>query len=81
MTVPTRQQLQNLVAALCQSDGRPGSQQKAKPGADLVELLAYSGCRLREATSLLWSDVDFKRNCVTITGGERAPRMAKSEPS
>jgi len=37
----------------------------------LVELLAYSGCRLDEARNLRWQNVDFNRRCVTVTGGER----------
>jgi integrase len=70
ITVPTREQFPKLVAAIRLSDGRADSQQKAKPGADLVELLAYSGCRVQEGTSLRWADVDFERNAVTVTGGE-----------
>lgn len=70
MTVPTREQFRKLVEAIRFSDGRAESQRKAKPGADLVELLAYSGCRLREATSIRWRDVDFDRNALSITGGE-----------
>ena len=70
ITVPTRDQFQTLLATIRSSDGRPDSQQKAKPGADLVELLAFSGCRLAEATSIRWSDVSMERNCITITGGE-----------
>jgi integrase len=68
--IPTREQFLTLVAAIRQSDGRSDSQAKAKPGADLVELLAYSGMRLREATSLRWGDVDFDRGVITVTGGE-----------
>lgn len=59
--IPTREQFRNLIAAICQSDGREDSQRKAKNGADLVELLAYSGCRLSEATALHWSDVDLRK--------------------
>lgn len=70
ITVPTRGQFPKLVAAIRISDGRIDSQQKAKAGADLVELLAYSGCRVQEGTSLRWADVDFDRNAVTVTGGE-----------
>ena len=70
ITVPTRDQFQTLIAAIRRSDGRPDSQAKAKPGADLVELLAYSGMRLREATSLRWGDVDLDRGVITVTGGE-----------
>lgn len=67
--VPTREQFPKLVAAMRESDGRAYSQAKSKPGADLVELLAYSGCRVQEATSLRWEDVDFEHNSLTITGG------------
>jgi integrase len=68
--VPTREQFKRLVEAIRFSDGRADSQRKAKAGADLVELLAYSGCRIQEATALRWSDVDFDRNALTVTGGE-----------
>jgi integrase len=74
ITVPSREQFQQLIAAIRHSDGRLDNQRKAKAGADLVELLAYSGCRLREATALRWSDVDFKRHCITVTGGERGTK-------
>ena len=69
--VPSREQFGQLVAAIRLSDGRKDSQAKASPGADLVELLAYSGCRLDEARNLRWQNVDFNRRCVTVTGGER----------
>ena len=68
--VPTRDQFRTILATIRQSDGRSDSQAKAKSGADLVELLAYSGCRLNEATALCWRDVDFEKNTLTITGGE-----------
>lgn len=69
--VPSCEQFAQLVKAIRESDGRPGSQAKAKHGADLVELLAYSGCRLQEARALRWRDVDFARRCIRVTGGER----------
>lgn len=68
--VPTREQFRRLVETIRQSDGRLDSQQKAKPGADLVELLAYSGCRIAEAGALTWADVDFEAGALTITGGD-----------
>jgi integrase len=70
INVPTREQFQSLVAAIRQSDGRPDSQKKASPGADLVELMAYSGMRVGEAAALRWADVDFDRGIITVTGGE-----------
>jgi integrase len=71
--IPTLEQFRRLVAAIRHSDGRPDSQAKAKDGADLVELLAYSGCRLNEACNLRWRDMHFDRSppCFTVTGGER----------
>ncbi len=73
-TVPTREQFRRLVATIRESDGREDSQAKAKEGADLVELLAYSGCRLDEARNLKWRDVDGERDVFTITGGERGTK-------
>ena len=43
-------------------------------GADLVELLAYSGMRLSEATALTWPDVDFERGQFTVTGGAKGTK-------
>lgn len=68
--IPSREQFKALVAAIRESDGREDSKHKARPGADLVELLAYSGCRLTEGTSLRWKDVNFEKNALMITGGE-----------
>ena len=78
ITIPTRAQFQQLVAAIRHSDGRLGSQRQAKAGADLVELLAYSGCRIAEAGALRWGDVSFQRNCLTITGGETGTKNHES---
>lgn len=72
--VPTREQFQKLIAAIRHSDGRPDSQRKAKAGADLVELLAYSGCRIHEGISIRWSDIDFHKTTIKITGGERGTK-------
>lgn len=76
--IPTREQFKNLIAAIRESDGRLDSQQKAKSGADLVELLAYSGLRLGEATALRWADVDFEKNTITVTGGEAGTKNHES---
>lgn len=72
--IPSREQFKALVAAIRKSDGRLDSQRKAKAGADLVELLAYSGCRIHEAVSLRWVDVDFDKNTLTVTGGEQGTK-------
>lgn len=74
IVVPTRQQFRDILAAIRESDGRADSQAKAQPGADFVELLAYSGCRLHEAASLCWRDVDFEKGALTVSGGERGTK-------
>ena len=72
--IPSREQFRHLVAAIRENDGRPDSQRKAQAGADLVELLAYSGCRIHEAVSLTWADVDLEKNTLTVTGGEQGTK-------
>jgi site-specific recombinase XerD len=62
IVIPTKEQFGLLVRTIRDSDER------AKARADLVEFLASSGTRLREATSLLWTDVDFTRGCFTVRG-------------
>ncbi|MBU6402209.1 MAG: site-specific integrase [Verrucomicrobia bacterium] len=68
IVVPSREQFQNLVAAIRLSEGRKDSQTKSKTGADLVEFLAYSGARLGEARQARWRDVDFGKHAITIQG-------------
>jgi integrase len=72
--IPTRDQFRQLLAGMRASDGRPSTQAKARKCADLIELLAYSGCRLDEARNLRWADVDFERGVYTVTGGERGTK-------
>jgi integrase len=62
--VPTHDQFRSLIKQMRQADSR------GIHGAYLVELLAYSGMRLNEATNLLWSEIDLDRDCFTVTGGE-----------
>ena len=61
--VPTREQFQRVIAAI-------RAEPRERGGADLVELLAYSGMRLHEATPLRWGDVNFSQGVFTVTGGE-----------
>ncbi len=65
--VPTREQFQRAVTAI-------RAEPRERGGADLVELLAYSGMRLREATALRWRDVNFSQGVFTVTGGERGTK-------
>lgn len=61
--VPTREQFNRVVATI-------RAEPRERGGADLVELLAYSGMRLREATALRWRDANFSAGVFTVTGGE-----------
>ena len=42
--------------------------------ANFAEFLAYSGCRLGEATAMVWGDVDFDLKNFTVTGGEQGTK-------
>ena len=62
--IPSKAEFERLVNTLRDA----GAQ--ARHGANLVELLAYSGMRLAEATALKWRDVDFERGLFYVRGGE-----------
>lgn len=68
LLVPTRTQFRTLV------EGVRANGPLAQEGANLIELLACSGMRLAEATSLTWGDIDFDRGCFTVTGGEQGTK-------
>ena len=67
--VPSRAQFESILASI-----RTAAQGKGDEGANLVELLAYSGMRLNEARSLRWRDVNFSAGVFTVTGGERGTK-------
>ena len=64
IVIPSKAEFEMLVRKLRSLDVR------YQEGADLVELLAYSGLRLTEATSLRWKDIDFAGDRFKVTGGE-----------
>ncbi len=72
--VPSLEQFHKLIGALRDLDNSLGTQGKGKDAADLIELLAYSGCRVAEATAIRWADVNFERRCVTVKGGEHGTK-------
>ena len=65
LTLPSRKQFHDIVEAI-RSTGAPC----AHDAADLVEFIAYSGCRITEASFVRWSDVDAKSGMVRIHGHE-----------
>ena len=64
VVIPTKAQFKTLLGTLRESDVRYHN------AADLCELLAYSGCRLAEATAMTWGDVNLELSNFTVTGGE-----------
>jgi integrase len=40
--------------------------------ADLIEFLAYSGCRISEAVGVRWADIDFERGRIWIAPGKNS---------
>jgi integrase len=68
IVIPTEEQFTLLVNTI-RSFGR-----RAQEGGNLVEMLAYSGMRLSEATGMLWVDVDFVRGQFAVTGGTKGTK-------
>jgi site-specific recombinase XerD len=69
--IPTKEQFRQLLDTMRKHNG--------KVSADLVEFLAYSGCRLAEVVGdgnhgkapLLWGDVNFELKTFTVQGKGR----------
>ena len=62
--IPTRVEFARLISEL-----RSGHRSTGQ-AADLVEFLAYSGCRLGEAVEVRWRDVDGTAGRLLVTGGK-----------
>jgi site-specific recombinase XerD len=66
LVVPTREQFCRLIKTMRENDG--------EDSADLVEFLAYSGCRLAEVVGdthrppMLWQDVELRLKTFTVQG-------------
>ena len=63
IVIPHKEQFKLLVETMRQPEAHAEQ-------ANLIELLAYTGMRLAEATSLDWQDIDLERGYFTVTGGE-----------
>jgi integrase len=66
--IPTKEQFSTMIETIRQL------RSDAKHGADLCELLAYSGCRLNEGANIRWGDVDFDKKMFTVTGGKKGTK-------
>jgi integrase len=65
LELPSAEQFKKLIKII-RSSGSATSQ----GCADLVEFLAYSGCRVSEAASVRWSDIDNDRGRIYIAPGK-----------
>ncbi|MGD0059012.1 MAG: tyrosine-type recombinase/integrase [Verrucomicrobiia bacterium] len=84
--IPTREEFRDIVHDL--SKKRGGRQYNVET-IDLLQLLAYSGCRLTEIVGhkkhgyqpMTWGDVNFQRGEFTVTGKGRKTRTNPMSPS
>jgi integrase len=72
IVIPSHEQFRALVNEL-----RSGHRSTGE-AADLVEFLAYSGCRVAEARSVRWRDINEKLGTVLITGGELGTKNSEA---
>jgi integrase len=63
LQLPSQEKFPELVVAIRKADGAWG-----KKCADLVEFLAYSGCRKSEAARVNGRDCDFDKGEITVLG-------------
>jgi integrase len=67
LELPSSDQFRQIVAHI------RGKQWATSPGsADLIEFLAYSGCRINEAVRVRWSDIDDVRGRIWIAPGKNS---------
>lgn len=64
IVIPSKEQFRALVGELRNGHRSTGE------AADLVEFLAYSGCRVAEARGVRWRDINEDLGTALITGGE-----------
>lgn len=67
IVIPSKDQFRVMIAQM-QADSRSAE------AANFCEFLAYSGCRLGEATAAIWGDVNFDLRNFTVTGGEKGTK-------
>jgi integrase len=65
LELPSTEQFRQIVEYV-RSSGSATSQ----GCGDLVEFLAYSGCRINEAANVRWSDVDYRLGRIYIAPGK-----------
>lgn len=64
--IPSHEQFDRFVEEM-----RQGHSRDSRNCADLVQFLAFSGCRISEAASVTWGDCDFQAGRITVRGDAR----------
>ena len=73
LTLPETKQFEKLVVAIATSGAG-----QARNCADLVEFLAYSGCRISEARKVTFQDVNLERNEIKVHNAKRSKTTSAS---
>jgi integrase len=63
LNLPTKIQFQKLVVAV-----RAGTHRTSAAAADVIEFLAYSGCRIGEARRVCWTHINLSTKRLSILG-------------
>jgi integrase len=67
LELPSSEQFRQIIAHI-----RSSKQPTNQGSADLVEFLAYSGCRINEAVRVRWQDIDNARGRIWIAPGKNS---------
>jgi integrase len=66
LNLPTREQFRAIVKAV-----RAGTHRTSNAAADMIEFLAFSGCRVGEARRVQWKHINFDQKNIEIRGDPR----------
>ena len=66
LVLPSMDIFQTIIKSV-RSNGSP----EAQDSADMVEFLAYSGCRISEARGILWQDIDWETAQIQVPCAKR----------
>jgi integrase len=66
LILPSTEQFKAIIESV-RANGSP----EAQDSADMIEFLAYSGCRISEAQKILWQDVDWQNSQTRVPCAKR----------
>lgn len=67
LTLPEPEQFDAIVKTV-----RGAGARQSQDCGDLIQFLAFSGCRISEAQQVLWQDVDFERGEIRVHNAKRS---------